>query len=251
MSLLFNNGLFLPYCGCPALSNSSNSGEPGILITPSFPLNVRGMKGGYRTNRNDRGILPQAGFTLLEVLIAVSILSIILAALYSTFFMSYRAMEGMDESLTKLQEARRAIDILRCELESAYQNEQDADTLFRIEDRDVYGKQTTQLDFTAFSAVRPGLSKISYYVEEKEGRLSLFKKVESPYGREESEGVDIIEDLEGFAVEAKYNDTWVRTWDAAINKAKPGELRIGMTMNIKGHTITLNDIAKPRIGNQV
>lgn len=191
------------------------------------------------------------GFTLLEVLVAVSILSVILVAIYSTFFLSYRAMEGMDESLTRLQEARRAIDILRCELEAAYQNEQKTHTVFRIEDRDVYGRQTTQLDFTAFSALRPGLSRISYYVEEKEGKLSLLKKMESPYGRAETEGVEIIEDLEGFSIEAKYQDAWVGTWDAAVNKTKPGELRIGLTMRIKGHTVTLNDIAKPRIGNQV
>lgn len=192
----------------------------------------------------------KSGFTLLEVLIATAILSVILASIYSTFFLSYRAMEGMDESLTKLQEARRAIDILRCELEATYQSEQDTNTFFRIEDRDVYGKQTTQLVFTTFSTLRPGLSKISYYVEEKEGKLSLFKRVESPYSKEESGGVDIIEDLDGFTIEAKYNDAWIRTWDTTVNKANPEELRIGLTMVVKGHTITLSDIAKPRIGNK-
>ena len=56
-------------------------------------------------------ILQKKGFTLLEVLIAVAILSIVLTALYGTFFMSSRAMEDMDESTTKLQESRKAIDI--------------------------------------------------------------------------------------------------------------------------------------------
>jgi prepilin-type N-terminal cleavage/methylation domain-containing protein len=253
MSLLSDKGLFIPYCARPAPGHSSNPKgfrESRTLITPSFPFSLRGMKGDCRTSRNDRRTLWQSGFTLLEVLIAVAILSVILASIYSTFFLSHRAMEGMDESLTKLQEARRAIDILRCELEATYQSEQDTNTFFRIEDRDVYGKQTTQLVFTTFSTLRPGLSKISYYVEEKEGKLSLFKRVESPYSKEEPGGVDIIEDLDGFTIEAKYNDTWVRTWDAAVNKAKPEELRIGLTMVVKGHTITLSDIAKPRIGNQ-
>jgi prepilin-type N-terminal cleavage/methylation domain-containing protein len=243
----------MPYCACPPPGHSSNPEgfrESRTLITPSFLLRVRGRKGNCRTSRDDRRTLLQSGFTLLEVLIAVTILSVILASIYSTFFLSHKAMEGMDESLTKLQEARRAIDILRCELEATYQSEQDTNTFFRIEDRDVYGKQTTQLVFTTFSTLRPGLSKISYYVEEKDGKLSLFKRVESPYSKEESEGVDIIEDLDGFTVEAKYNDTWVRTWDAAVNKAKPEELRIGLAMVVKGHTITLNDIAKPRIGNK-
>ncbi|MEW6584907.1 MAG: prepilin-type N-terminal cleavage/methylation domain-containing protein [Nitrospirota bacterium] len=193
----------------------------------------------------------KAGFTLLEVIISIAILSVILAAIYSTFFLSHQAMEGMDESLTKIQEARRAVDILRCEIEAAYYREVESNTLFKIEDRDMYGKQATQLSFTAFSTLRPGLSKISYYVEKEEDRLTLLKKVESSHGKEESEGVDIIEDIDAFSIEAKYNDAWVKTWDAAINKSTPDEIRIGLTMTIKGHKVALSDIAKPRIGKQI
>ncbi len=171
------------------------------------------------------------GFTLIEVLIAVTILSIVLAAIYSTFFLSHRAIEGMDESMLKLQESRKAIDILRCELDSSYYDGKDVNTFFKIRDRDVYGKQATQLSFTAFSTLRPGLSRVSYYIEDKDGKLNLLKKVESPYSKEETEGVDIIEDLEAFSVEAKYNDTWVKTWDTDINKDKPEEIRIGLTIN--------------------
>ena len=118
----------------------------------------------------------EKGFTLLEVLIAVAILSIVLGAIYSTFFLSNRAMEGMDESMTKLQESRRAIDILRRELDALYYKETREDTFLKIVDKDNYGKQASQLEFTAFSTLTPGLSKISYYVEEKDRKQILYQE---------------------------------------------------------------------------
>src|SRR4030066_123364 len=104
--------------------------------TPATPPHSPLTKGGQRGG---------AGFTLIEVLIAVAILSIVLAAIYSTFFLSHRAIEGMDESMLKLQESRKAIDILRCELDSSYYEGKEVKTFFKIQDRDVYGKQASQL----------------------------------------------------------------------------------------------------------
>jgi prepilin-type N-terminal cleavage/methylation domain-containing protein len=190
------------------------------------------------------------GFTLIEILISVAILSIVLAALYSTFFLAHKAIDGMDESMVKLQEARRALDILKCEIDSSYVSG-DENTLFKMSDRDIFGKDASQLEFTTFSTLRPGLSRISYYVEEEDGKLNLFKKVESPYVAEEAKGFAIIEDLSGFTVEAQYNDTWVRTWDTEINRSKPQEIRISLSMAIKGKQVTLSDVSTPKIGGSI
>jgi len=190
------------------------------------------------------------GFTLIEVLISVAILSIVLAAVYSTFFLAHKAIEGMDESMVKLQESRRALDILKCELDSAYVSS-DENTFFKMSDRDIFGKEASQLAFTTFSTLRPGLSRISYYVEEKDRKLNLLKKVESPYSTGETKGVGIIEDLGAFTVEAKYNDTWVRTWDTGINRNRPPEIRISLSMAIKGKQVTLSDISRPKIGGSI
>ena len=196
-------------------------------------------------------ILRRKGFTLLEVLIAVAILSIVLTALYGTFFMSSRAMEDMDESMTKLQETRKAVDILRRELESAYYKDDDEKTFVKVLDKDLYGKQATQLEFTAFTTVRPGLSKISYYMEEKDKKRTLFKKIGSSFGKEESEGTDIIEDLDEFTIEAKYQDKWVKTWDTGITKKMPDEIKISLSVMIKGRKVTLSDMARPMYGKTI
>ena len=205
------------------------------------------MKAGRAGVRSPCGT-RDAGFTLLEVLIATAILSVVLAAIYGTFSLSYKAIEGMDESMLRLQESRKALDILRCELDSSYYERRDANTFFKIQDRDSYGKQASQLSFTGFSTLRPGLSRISYYVEEKDGKLTLLKRLESPYDKKETEGVDLIDDLEAFTVEAKYNDVWVKTWDTDITRDRPEEIRIGFTMMIKGKKVTLSDVSKPKIG---
>jgi prepilin-type N-terminal cleavage/methylation domain-containing protein len=191
------------------------------------------------------------GFTLIEVLIAAAILSIVLAAVYSTFFLSHRAIEGMDESMVKLQESRRALDILKRELDSAVFIGDDKSTVFKMQDRDVFGKQTSQLSFTTFSILRPGISRIVYYIEDKDGKLNLYKKVESPYKNEETEGVDIFEDLEDFTIEAKYNNQWVKTWDTDITKGTPDEIRISLSVMVKERKVTLFDLSKPRIGRPI
>jgi len=210
----------------------------------------------YTTNRPfilhpSSFIIQKKGFTLLEVLIAVAILSIVLTALYGTFFLSSRAMEDMDESMTKLQESRKAIDILRRELEAAYYNKSDEKTFVKILDKDLYGKQATQLEFTAFTTIRPGLSKISYYMEETDKKRTLFKKIGSSFGKEESEGTDIIEDLEEFIIEAKYQDKWVKTWDTGITKETPDEIKISLSVMIKGRKVTLSDMARPMYGKTI
>jgi general secretion pathway protein J len=213
-----------------------------LFSRKKIPLNPLLLKWGQKGE----------GFTLIEILIAVAILSIVLAALYSTFFLAHRAIDGMDEAMVKLQESRRALDILKCELDSAYVST-DKHTFFRISDRDFFGKGASQLEFTTFSTLRPGLSRISYYVEEKDGKMNLLKKVDSPYGTtEEDKGFVIIEDLSGFTVETEYNDdTWVRTWDTEINRGKPLEIRISLSVEIKGRQVTLSDISTPKIGGSI
>jgi general secretion pathway protein J len=196
-------------------------------------------------------LINKQGFTLIEVLVSVAILSIVLAAIYSTFFLAQRAVEGMDESLVKLQEARRALDILRCELDSSFFTKADVNTLLQIKDRDSYGKSASELTFTTFSVLQPGLSKVSYYIEEKDGSLNLFKKIDFPWTQEKTEGVEIIENLDAFSIEAKYHDQWVKTWDTEVNKNTPEEIRISLAFRLKGRTVTLSDIAIPRIDKPI
>ncbi len=188
-----------------------------------------------------------SGFTLMEVLLAVALTAIIVAALYSTFFLSRRAVDAVDNSLLKLQECRAVLDLLKRELESSLYDVNKSYTILKIEDRDFYGKQASQMVFTSFSPWLPGVAKITYTVEEKDGILTLKKKIEPAYGKAvETNSVDLIENIESFTIEAGSNGKWVKTWDTGVSKASPDDIRITAKVVTKKDEspVIVSDIAR-------
>ena len=202
-------------------------------------------------------IVREDGFTLMEVLIALAITSFIVTALYSTFFLSQRAIGRIDDSLIRLQEARTAADTLKRELESAIYNKDREHSVFKLEDRDFYGRSASRITFTSFSPLFIGLAKISYTIEEVEGRLALKKMMTSSfYSKTKVKEVELIEDIYSFSIEARFRDGWVKTWDATITHGMPEEIRISINIPDKttgektqtGESIQVFDIARPMVG---
>jgi general secretion pathway protein J len=200
------------------------------------------------------------GFTLLEVLIALSLVSVILAALYSTFFLSRKAVDAVDDSLLRLQESRAVLDVMKREIESALYDSNKSYTLFKLEDEDCNGTQVSRITFTTFSPRYPGLAKVEYRVVEHEERLTLVKSLNSAYAKSaDIKATELIEDLDSFAVEIRFKDIWVKTWDTSLAGSIPGELRISIKIKKKEQEkpseregsfplFIVSDIARPKIG---
>lgn len=199
------------------------------------------------------------GFTLIEIMVAFAVFSIVLAALYSTFFLSQRAVDAVDESLIRLQESRAVLDIMKKELESSLFTRDKAYTLFKLNDRDFHGRQASQLNFTAFSNLIPGVSKIHYIVDEDKGKLVLKKNIASAYTKSQAsipKYIDLIENIEAFTIEVKYRDRWIKTWDSSLTNDIPDEVRIALKIITKRNStandiFTISEIIKPRIGKPV
>jgi general secretion pathway protein J len=200
------------------------------------------------------------GFTLLELLIAIAIMSAVLAALYHTFFLSHRALVSMDDSLLKLQESRSFVDILKREIESALYSPENRYCVFKMDDRDFYGRQTSRLVMTSLSPLINGMAKITYDVEETDGKLIITKEMVPAMSQpSESRKVDLLEDVESFTLESKYGNRWVKTWDSVLSKGIPDEVRISVTLFITsgekqtrtGDPFSISDVAKPRIGKRL
>lgn len=201
--------------------------------------------------------LNSKGFTLIEVLIALTITSFIITALYATFFLSQKAIDSLNFSLIKLQETRSAIDSLRREIESAFYLKEKEYSLFKLEDRDFYGRSLSRLTFTTFSPSVVGLAKISYRVEENEGRLILKKIITSAFNsKSKAKEFELIEDIHSFLIEVKVKDNWIRTWDSSLTHSLPEEVRMSITFyaspqneeNETPETFSIFDLAKPMIG---
>lgn len=191
----------------------------------------------------------QAGFTLIELLVAATLLSIVLGAVYSAFFLSHRAMEGMDTSVLKLQECRMVMDIMGREIESLWWNSRNKNAILKAEDRDFFGRQTSRFAFNSFSSILPGPAIISYSVEEIEGGLVLCKQVNSAaIPASEVRTVEMLEDIESFTVEVKSGEKWVRTWNTSETEEIPEEIRISLMVRMNDRPFFLYQTFRPRIG---
>jgi general secretion pathway protein J len=209
------------------------------------------------------GTIPINGFTLIEVLLALSLVSVILAALYSSFFLSKKAIDAADGPLLRLQESRALLDIMKREIEAAFYDKTRSYTAFKLEDQDFDGREASRLTFTTFTPGFPGLAKVEYRAVESDGRISLVKKVISAYARSaDAKDIELIEDIESFTVEIRYADKWVKTWDNSQAGGIPGELKISIRLRNLRNTeqkdllesessrdiTTIYDVAKPMTG---
>nr|HQH12487.1 prepilin-type N-terminal cleavage/methylation domain-containing protein [Candidatus Sumerlaeota bacterium] len=62
----------------------------------------------------------QPGFTLLEVLLAVSIFAMLISALYTTFRVGLRAYDIGEKEIDQMQHARVIFDTMSRDLRSVY-----------------------------------------------------------------------------------------------------------------------------------
>jgi len=187
------------------------------------------------------------GFTLIEVLISLTLLTIILGAIYSSFFVVNRAFDRFDSVSTKYHKARMALDIMRREVEaSIFKNEKW--TSFVIKDRDRFGRTISEIDFASISLSNNMPVRIVYLVDENEGVLRLLKR-ETPM-MQTSDGftVELIEDIRGFTVETLFGDKWVKTWDTEITNKLPDVLRITIEFSDGGKEVSLTEYARLMTG---
>jgi hypothetical protein len=122
---------------------------------------------------------------------------------------------------------------------------------FLIKDRDIFGKNTSSLDFMSFSFKGSRLNAVSYYVKAKEKILNLHKTEKPSVLESEGYSVEVIEEIEGFTVETRFNNKWVKTWDTANTDQLPEMVKISIEFNDNDKMITLTEYARPRVGKQL
>ena len=197
--------------------------------------------------------LPRAGFTLLELLVALALLVIIAAAVYGSYFTVIRGRDSATAGMESLRETAATLAQLRREFSSALYRREDKRLFFVVEDRDQFGKPASNLTFTTLGMTRSGdspssdLREVSYRPREKEGRLLLARSEKELFFKIEPQQYPQMEELEGFLVECDDNGKWVRSWDTTLNGKLPDAVRITLTVKEGEKTLSYRAFIRPRL----
>jgi general secretion pathway protein J len=202
-------------------------------------------------------MLNKSGFTLLEVLIALALLSLVAGALYGTFFSLTRGREVATAGMEERRELRSTLDLLRRELSGAcYFGRLGNKRLhFVVEDRDQYGKPASILEFTAIAPPSPdgGSSDqvvLRYQPLVTEQKMVLTRQSRDLYLEGEPLRYPQMEELTGFLVECYDGGKWVKSWDTAINMGLPKAVRVTVSLKDGERTVDFSTVATPRITGQ-
>jgi prepilin-type N-terminal cleavage/methylation domain-containing protein len=185
--------------------------------------------------------INQKGFTFIEVLIAVLLTSVVLGAIYGTFFLAQRAKEQGGDSMLRLYEAQKIMDTLRRELEAVKGG-------VEIRDKEYFGKQASGVSFITFSPKRGILTKMDYSIKEDNGALSMEKKEDylpNSAAAIPAHKAVLLEQIDEFIVEVNSGGKWVKTYSGT---GRPSSMRVTLKVPFKGRLFTLSEIVTPRIG---
>lgn len=195
------------------------------------------------------------GFTLLELLVALVLLVLLSGALYGTYFSVMRGSEASRERTEPLRDVRVALDLLRRELAAAYFDGSNTRLHFIVEDRDIFGKPASTLDFTAFTVPKSGsvpssdVMAVRYRpVERDEQKMILSRQTQDLYLDAKPLPYPLTENIEGFLVECYDGNQWVKSWDTALNGGLPKAVRITLLVQGSDKPVGFSAIVVPRLG---
>jgi general secretion pathway protein J len=194
------------------------------------------------------------GFTLLEVLIAVTLLSILTAALYGSYFTVIRARERAATGMESRRELGATLDLLRREISSALFRRDDKRLRFVVEDRDNFGSPASTLELTTLTPPslqirsESGISAVTYKIAEKD-KVRLLTRREKDLVSEDTAAPAYpqMERISSFLVECFDGSKWVKSWDTAINGGLPKSVRVTVEVEEDGKAVRFDVLATPRV----
>lgn len=198
--------------------------------------------------------IPQRGFTLIEVLLAVTLLLGVATAVYSSMHTSFETKNMVSKINDRHHEARQVMNRIAKELRQAFLRQALADidrqddptfvTRFKGGDDEIYFQTTAHLR-TQAGARESDQAEVQYFLKRSD-RDTPFKSGQTLF-RRESRRIDddperggqiwpVLDGVKEFRLEywddAKEigDDAWERDWDSDDNQTLPARVRISLVL---------------------
>jgi general secretion pathway protein J len=168
-----------------------------------------------------RGPHSEKGFTLVEVLVAISILAILLTSVYGIFSSVSLARERLDADSAEYHRARVLFDRLGRELRGAYFQSSNQNLVFTglKTDNDSFELELTTSAVSPLSQTGSGIARVHYLlVEDQEDAADglVLMRSEHPVHEstdEEAAGMmRLVPGIEAMSLRFYANGQWQTTW---------------------------------------
>jgi prepilin-type N-terminal cleavage/methylation domain-containing protein len=183
----------------------------------------------------------QAGFTLLELMIALGISALLLAILYQTFSSTIQTTESVDADTEIYRIAQIGFSIMSEELQSAFWSQDRANTFFT-------GTEDS-LRYTSLSRSRygegirgPELAALYYYLEspaegQEEDTGKVLMHEEEPnllsLSSKSLEKGELAERVESFKLRYRGKRNWAESWDTSDRNGLPQAVELKLVLKGK------------------
>lgn len=192
----------------------------------------------------------EEGFTLLELLVATAIGSVVMFALYMGFSSLLSGREAITEASERSREASRFVDAFSREVQSAYYSSGDGPSFFRG-GLSTGGQPSSTMEFTTIiypsgEGASGDLVAVRYSIGE-DGR-SLVKELWNPYGTgKDPVSVEVLGAVKGFDILFYNGRSWSGAWDAGLEKGLPEAVSAGVKVMDKGAEKEVRVLARTMI----
>ena len=177
--------------------------------------------------------MKKNAFTLIELLIAISIFSVVVLALYSAFNTGILSYRQIDSSLNTYEAARLALTKIESDLKNSFAYSS-SDSMFK--------GTFNNLDFYSVSS---DLLRIKYLIENnlliREVYKNLYALEANPVGQKQILTADTKEISFEYAYPVNspdkpydWQDIWPKQGDTSQQKTLPEAVKIKLTMNVRG-----------------
>jgi general secretion pathway protein J len=206
----------------------------------------------------------EKGFTLLEMIIAVTLVALMAIGLWGVFRISIRSWSRGTESIDANQRHRSILDLIRKQMASTYGLMAPADPQRGSVPHLIFNGTETSLQFISLNSLHfqesPGLTFVIYeIVQESNGAFSMVEKearyLGQPPDQEASAGqakpVPVFQNLTSCVFEYfgpgefDYRSEWVREWDGERLRRLPEAISITMVSHDPGGDVLNRHMVVP------